>query len=124
MSILPTDLPSFVWGLAIGALGAFFTGLFKKLGEESWLVLKGKIFPKPPEPIEVAKNFEPKIYEPGSCAWVPELKVVDKEAENYTHYPHPTNGAKCYRVVRSGNGNLYKEFLMAKPDAKKVAPNI
>jgi len=84
MSILPTDWPSFLWGLAIGALGAFFTGFLKKLGEESWLVLKGKLFPTPPEPIQVATNFEPNSYEPGSCAWVPELKLHDKVAESYT----------------------------------------
>lgn len=112
------DWPSFLWGLAIGALGAFFTGFLKKLGEESWLVLKKRLFPEPPEPIQVATNFDPILFEAGSCAWVSELKKHDKEAEGYTHYPHPSGGAKCYRVVRSGNGNLNKEFLMVKPDAK------
>lgn len=119
MSILPTDWPSFVWGLAIGALGAFFTGFLKKAGEESWLMLKKRLFPEPPQPIQVATNFDPVLYEGGGCAWVSELKKHDKEAEGYTYYPHPTAGAKCFRVVRSGNGNLNKEFLMVMPNAKR-----
>ena len=103
---------------AIGAVGLFITGFLKEVGKDSWLALKGRLFPKAPEPIQVATNFEPVLYDAGSCSWVPEVRLYEKEAEGYTYYPHPNRGAKCFRIAQTGHGPS-NEFLMARPDAKK-----
>ena len=116
MDFLPTDWKSFVWGVAVGGFGAFFTGFLKKFGEDAYAALKSKWFPKPPEPVKVDGKFVPSAFEPGKCAWVPEYKAYDYEAQNYSYYPHPNTGEKCFRVV--GEGSC--EFLMVSPDAKKI----
>src|SRR5436190_16863332 len=61
MSLVPTDWSSFLWGIAIGALGTFFTGFFKKLGEDSWIALKRRLFPEAPEEQLNRKDIE--LYE-------------------------------------------------------------
>jgi len=118
MSFLPSDWPSFLLGIVVGGLAAFFTGFLKKLGEDAWGALKGRLFPKPPEPVLVPTDFEPTLFKPGSCEWVREEYLSDKKAQRYTYYPHPNGGAPCYRVVVGMGHNQNKEFLMAKPDAK------
>lgn len=42
MSFLPTDWPSFLWGAALGGVGAFFISFFTKVGEEAAAYLKGR----------------------------------------------------------------------------------
>jgi len=49
MSILPSDLPSFAWGIALGVIGAFGAGFLKKAGEECYSWIRNKVSPKPPE---------------------------------------------------------------------------
>jgi hypothetical protein len=116
MSFLPTDWPSVVWGIVIGAVGAVFTGLFKKAGEYAWTAIRSRF--KPPEPIRVANNFDPVVFEPGECAWVPETKVELRASEGFTFYPHPKRNAKCFRTVQTGHGPS-NEYLMARPNAKR-----
>lgn len=115
MNFLPTDWVSFLWGVLAGAVVLFFTGFLKKLGEEAAVKLKERIFPKPPEPIRVKNSFVPELFEPGKCAWIPETKIYEKEAEGFTFYPHPNKGAKCYRTAGHGAIN---EYLMVSPSAK------
>ncbi len=115
MSFLPTDWLSFLWGLAVGALGLLFTGALKKGGEDVYAAVKERLFPTPPEPIRVAHDFDPVLYQPGGCAWVPEVYTHDREAQGYTYYPHPKGGAKCYRTGGARGSN---EFLMVRPDAQ------
>jgi hypothetical protein len=44
------DISSFLWGAAIGVIGAFATGFLKKAGEDSYSWAKKKINPKAGEP--------------------------------------------------------------------------
>mgnify|MGYP001239210881 CR=1 FL=1 len=119
MSILPTDLSSFIWGAAIGLVGAFGTGFFKKAGESFFAFIANKIHPKPLEPIQVGGSFVAEIYSPGQCAWVSETSLYEYEQKGYTYYPHPKNKARCYRMYPDGR-LLLKEFLMVQPNATKL----
>jgi hypothetical protein len=47
MSFLPTDWPSFLWGAAVGGVGAFFISFFTKAGEAAADYLKGKLTTTP-----------------------------------------------------------------------------
>ena len=49
MTILPSDFPSFAWGIALGVIGAFGAGFLKKAGEDSYSWIRNKISPKPSE---------------------------------------------------------------------------
>ena len=118
MSLLPSDLPSFLWGAVVGVAAAFGTGFFKKAGEGYFAFLSNKFYPKPVEPIQVDGKFEATIYDPGKCAWVGELQLYDSESRDFFYYPHPSNNARCFRL--SPNGSLLlKEFLMVQPNTKK-----
>jgi len=116
MSLLPSDFVSFAWGTAIGVLGAFGTGFLKKGGEDFYSWVKNKIHPKPLNPIQVDGQFVPSLYEAGSCAWVRQERTYEYEEKAYTYYPHPKNGARCFRVTSDGSRPL-TEFLMVKPEA-------
>lgn len=48
MSILPSDFSSFLWGIALGVIGAFAAGFLKKAGEESYSWIRNKVSPKLP----------------------------------------------------------------------------
>ena len=120
MELLPDDLISFVWGLVLGAAGLFLTGVFQEAGKDAWSLVKRTVRPPPPEPVKVDAKFAPTLYAPGDCAWVPEGKCYNREAEGGTYYPHPSNGGKCFRQINGGSG-LRKEFLMVKPGAKPAA---
>ena len=119
MPLLPTDLPSFVWGLLIGGAAAFLTGFLKKAGEHAFTLVASKIHPKPPEPEQVDGKFYPTIFAPSDCAWVNEVKLYEYEAKGYTYYPHPKNNARCFRITSDGTRRL-KEFLLVKPEAQRV----
>src|SRR5437867_3489584 len=116
MNFLPTDWTSVLWGIVIGAVGAVFTGLFKKAGEDAWTAIKTRF--EPPDPIRVASNFDPIKFEPGECAWVPETKLALRGSDGYTYYPHPGRGAKCYRIIQAGGG-ASSEYLMVRRNAKR-----
>ena len=120
MSWLPTDLASFVWGVVLGLGGAYFTGFLREAGRDSWQALKKRLFPSPPEPVKVEGTFVATLYDPGSCVWVPEERIYDYERKSYSYYPHPKNGAKCFREVWTGS-QKHIEFLMAAPSAKRRA---
>jgi len=119
MSFLPSDWPSFIWGIVVGALGLLFTGVLKKAGEDVYSAAKARLFPAPPQPIQVPHNFDPILYQAGSCSWVPEVYTYEREAQGYTYYPHPNGGAKC---CRTGGARGSNEFLMVRPDAQPRNP--
>ena len=119
MDFLPTDWKSFLWGVAVGAFGAFFAGFLKKFGEDAYSSLKSKWFPEPPEPVKVDGKFVPTAFEPAKCAWVPEGTIYNYETQNYFYYPHPKTGGKCFRVVGEG-ASMRNEFLMVAPDTEKI----
>jgi len=51
MTLLPSDLTSVVWGIALGVMGAFGAGFLKKAGEDCYSWIKNKASPKKmPEP--------------------------------------------------------------------------
>ena len=47
MSILPSDFTSFLWGVAIGVIGAFGAGFLKKAGEDCYSWMRNKASPRP-----------------------------------------------------------------------------
>ncbi|MDD5335261.1 MAG: hypothetical protein PHS32_16135 [Rhodoferax sp.] len=49
MTLLPSDLTSLIWGVALGVIGAFGTGFLKKAGEECYSWIRKKFGPKIPE---------------------------------------------------------------------------
>ena len=93
-----------------------FSGVIKKAGEDLYGLIKTKV--TPPEPILVPHDFDPVLYEPGECAWVPESKRERLVADGYTYYPHAKRGAMCFRMTHSAHGQT-NEYLMAKPSAKR-----
>lgn len=112
---MPTDLVSFVWGAVIAAFAIIGSGLLKAASSDLYKWIKNKLSPPPIEPVLVERNFEPEKKEGKSFSWVSEEKLFRLETEGYSYYLHPNNKAKCYRLVRSGNGNQFKEWLMEKP---------
>ena len=120
MSLMPSDLPSFLWGAAIGGVAAFATGFLKKAGEHAFGFVANKLNPKPPEPIQLDGKFIPSRYAPGDCAWVHEVKLYDFEEMGYTYYPHPKGNARCFRITSDGR-TPFREFLLVKPGASEVA---
>jgi hypothetical protein len=111
---LPTDIVSFIWGFVIAVLAIIGSGLLKAASADLYKWLKGKINPPPVEPVLVERDYEPESKGDKSFSWVNEEKVLRKESEGYSFYIHPKAKAKCYRLVRSGNGNQFKEWLMGK----------
>lgn len=120
MSFLPTDLPSFTWGAALGAVAAFATGFLTKAGEHFFAVLLARIYPRPLEPVQVDGRFAPERYRPDHCAWVNEVNLYDYETKGYFYYPHPANGARCFRITSDGKFPL-KEFLLVQPGSEALA---
>jgi len=120
MPLLPTNLPSFTWGLIIGGIAAFATGFFKRAGERVFDYFANRFHPMPPEPVQVDGHFQPTRFAPSQCAWINEVKLYEYETKGYTYYPHPKENARCYRLTSDDMRSL-KEFLMVQPDAKEVA---
>lgn len=109
---MPTDLVSFVGGIVIAALAIIGSGLLKAASADLYKWLKSKVGPSPIEPVLVERNYEPEKTENKSYPWVNEEKVFRLKTEDYSFYLHPKTKAKCYRLVRSGSGNQFKEWLM------------
>ena len=122
MSFLPTDFISFIWGAVLGAVAALATGFLAKAGEHFFAVVLAKVNPKPPGPVQVDGRFAPKRYRPDHCAWVNEVKLYDYEAKGYFYYPHPANGARCFRITSDGMLPL-KEYLLVRPGSGVVENN-
>lgn len=119
MDFLPSDLASFVWGFVLAAIGIFSTKVVQKAADDFYSWSKNKIFPKPPEPIEVEQTFVPTRFDPSQCAWANELRLHDYEAKGYRYYPHPKTGGRCFR--RPDATNQVREFLMVGSNAKEIA---
>ena len=113
--MLPSDLPSFLWGLLTGAVVIVFGGFGAAAGSDLWHWLKAKLKNEPPEPIEVSPRFSPDRYPPRTCAWVPEVDVPLKEEKGWGFYPHPKSGGACFRKAKN-RGVLINEFLMVPPE--------
>jgi hypothetical protein len=115
MSWFPSDLPSFLWGVAVAVPGLIATGFFREAGKELWIRFRNRYFPEPsppPEPVQVDQSFQPTQYRSEDCVWARHESVSRLEGEGYTYYLHPKNGAKCVR----GYGQE-SSFLMVKPNA-------
>ena len=113
MNFLPTDWGSFVWGAAVGAVGAFGVGVLTKAGDEFYTWLKSKIQPEPPSPMQVPRTFIPTGYERSQCAWARQENVFDRLQQGYAHYKHPPNATHCYRVTDNA-GERITEYLLVK----------
>ena len=114
MAIFPTDLPSFLWGVAISAFAAFGTGFVKRAGEDFYLWAKKKANPPPPQPVEVDRRFVPSGHESGGCSWVAEQRIDELKEQGYALYLRPDDNAPCFRVTVVG-GRQIREFVMVTP---------
>ena len=45
--MLPSDFTSFLWGIAIGVIGAFGAGFLKRPGEDCYSWIRNKVSPRP-----------------------------------------------------------------------------
>lgn len=116
--MFPDDLPSYLWGAATIGIAWFLSSFFGAAGSDAWSLLKRKV---KPGPMKVSRKFSPEIYAPGDCAWVGDDKIFDYEDNGYEYYPHPKNGAKCFREIMVHSGMKGNEWLMVKPGAEKIA---
>jgi hypothetical protein len=109
---------SFTWGAtATAAVIALWSGFFKKAGEALFALAAARL--KPPRSVQVDGKFVPTLYAPGSCAWINELKLYDREQEGFTYYPYGKRSAKCFRITSDGR-EVLKEFLMVQPGAVAI----
>ncbi len=120
MSLLPTDMISFLWGSVAGGLMIFSSGFLKKAGEHAFSYLTKRLNPLQPEPVQVDGQFTPSQFAPHQCSWVNAVGVYDYEAKGFIYYPHPKTGGKCFRVIADGSQPL-KQFLVVQPGAQRVA---
>ena len=119
MSFFPTDWVSFLWGVVLAGMAAFSTGFLKKAGEHAFAAIEKKFNPGKPEPVQVDGKFVPTRFAPESCAWVWEVQLYEYESNGYTHYPHPSNGARCFRTTSRGGAPI-KEFLLVQPGVTEI----
>jgi len=57
---VPQDIPSLIWGIVIGVVAVFLTGLGSAAGGDAWNLLKQKLHPPsppPPPPLYVGVSF-------------------------------------------------------------------
>ena len=109
------DAWSFLAGLVVGALGAFFTGFMTEAGRDAYARLRGKLEPEPPDDVEVPHNYQQTQYAMESCIWSPPSKIAEREFEAYTYCAHPSNGGRTYRVEPNG-----RHYLMVEPGTEKL----
>ena len=109
MNLLPSDLVSFVWGLLVAGLAAIASGFLSEAGKYLWQ----KVKPEPPKDVQVDLTFEPELYTGSDCRWVNEESLSRYEKDHF-YYPHPSNGARCYR-----KDTQRLSYLMVNNNAKK-----
>lgn len=112
--MLPQDSVSFLWGLASGATAVVLSSFLGAAGSDLWRWLKAKISPPPPPPVQVdSRDLQPLM--DSNCAWVHEDRRYSFELKGYRYFPHPANGARCFRMLEDGDEE-YAEWLMVKPE--------
>jgi hypothetical protein len=72
------------------------------------------------EPVRISGEFKPEAHAGYSYVWVPEYDLPEREAEGFTYYLRPADGAKCYRRVQRGK-HVSNEFLMVAPKRQLAA---
>jgi hypothetical protein len=127
MGFLPTDWKSFVWGAAVvGALGAFFGAVLKKLGEDAYARLKSKWFGLKSSggAVEIPSETMVLIPSPGHNAlWWHMVSTGDQPAMQIGGELNVTNISKCgvyamgaklrkpkafgYALMRAHGSNVY-----------------
>lgn len=114
---LPSDLPSYLWGLLTGLVGLFFVSFINAAGSDAWSWFKGQLSSTPAEPERVSKDFTPEDIGLGRCCWANEEKCLKLINEGWTYYLKPKTGSRCYRVARNGHREQYREYLVLDPSA-------
>ena len=77
------------------ALVWFARGFFTAAGKDAYDTVKQEIDPPEEPPVKVDTRFEPDRYTPGSCAWVPELKVPDRNERGIGTTRMQTRERRC-----------------------------
>jgi hypothetical protein len=124
MGFTSHDLILFLAGVAVGAVALLVAG-FRRGGQALApapvmpIIAPAKVEapepPKGPQTVEVDPQFKPREYPPDDCVWVRSESLGQFEADGYTFYHHPVNGAKC---VRYFEGDI--AYLMVNPYAEKI----
>lgn len=96
------------------SLSATFNGLGQRL-----LSMFG-MHRRSAEPVRISGDFKPEPRAGYSYVWVPEYDLGEREAEGFTYYLRPSDGARCYRRVQRGK-HVSNEFLMAPPKRQLAA---
>ena len=106
MSLLSIRWPNSIWHIAT---------LFRCFSQTFLLRTNNS-----PEPVRLPGHFVPEPSAHDDYVWVPEFDLHDREVEGYTYYLHPSDGAKCYRLVQRGK-HVSHEYLMATPKRRMAA---
>jgi len=109
---------SFAIGLASGIGLALVSGFFGEAGKDLYVWTRRQIWPPPPGPQRVSRNFDAEEYVPDSCVWAREHDVDEKLDAGFTYYL--LEGVPVYRNSSSFDSTMTREFYMVKPDAWKV----
>jgi hypothetical protein len=133
MNWLPHDVLSFLWGAATAVVVMIVAGFRRRSGKEplpSPVPATADVPPlpretapeasafsqRPPDAVQVDMQFKPTLYKSDDCVWVRLESLARFEADGYSYYPHPSNGAKCVRGYDSD-----ATFLMVNPYAERPA---
>lgn len=104
--------PNFLFGVAVGAIGAFFSGFLSKAGGDLYTWIKMRIS-NDQEFVEVDGRFNPSNDDGASLAWVPEQKLYQYKADGYSFQIIDGKKNGCFRKTSNGS-RVYKEYLMKK----------
>ena len=116
IELLPSDPSSFMWGVVVALVTAYFLSIFRAAGSDTWRWIKQHTGPK-----DVGRKFEPTLYDRGVCVWAREHTLAEKGADGFTYYPYSRWRRKCFRqIYDEAQRGLIKEFLMVAPGAPLV----
>ena len=108
---------SYLLGALSTAVLAILSVFFSEAARDLYIVVKRKIWPPDPDPVQVGQNFQPTNYVPESAVWAKESFVTDKLEAGYSFYRDPADGAPRYRISNPSSPQPVKEFFMMKPGA-------
>jgi len=103
-----------VFGVFVGASGAFFSGFLSKAGGDFYQWLSKKYLSDDREFVEVDGRFNPAIKAGESLAWVAESKIYEYKASGYRFRCIDEKKNGCFRKTSNGS-MVYREYLMVKP---------
>jgi hypothetical protein len=108
-----------ILALAAFIIASISKGFLSAAGKDFWTLLKSRTKNRFIKEVEVDPEFIAHIFPVQNCTWIPEENLANKEKHQWTYYPHPNNGKRCYRLVGEGKF-AKKEYFMVTPNAIRV----